>query len=105
MYPNLYTIALDVLPFQSFAVSVERIFSASPETHALFEGTMSFQTFEALQRLKFTSSLRNVDIRDTAWGHLDTSDALKGHPIKDIDLTSLCHLLRLRELKVDTQNC
>ena len=41
---------------------------------------MSFEMFEALQRLKFSSSSGKVDIRNVAWGHLDTMEALKGKP-------------------------
>ena len=58
---------------------------------------MSFEMFEALQRLKFSSSSGNVNIRDVAWGHLDTMEALKGRPPKRHDIRGLCRDLYKRE--------
>ncbi|KAK7693000.1 hypothetical protein QCA50_002565 [Cerrena zonata] len=74
-YPNIYAIVLDCLPMQVNSISIARILWTSEHTYALRGGQISFQTFERLQRLKFSGG--NVRLHDTVWGHLETEDAFK----------------------------
>lgn len=53
-YPNLYRVALDVLPVQASAVPCERVFSSSKETDTERRSSLGELKMEQLQLLKFT---------------------------------------------------
>jgi len=63
-YPNLFSLAMDILPVQGSAVPCERVFSSSKETMTPRRNQIRPKLMEALQLLKF--SLKQSSLNFTA---------------------------------------
>lgn len=86
MFPLLYRVALDVLPYQASSVPCERVFSSSKETDSLHRTSLSPAFLEMLQILKFR--FRN-DRLDFANGWISTEAELLDLEVSPVELKDL----------------
>ncbi len=98
-YPNLYRLAIDVLPVQASAVVIERMFSSSKETDTLRRNRLNPSLMEALQVLKYRYKQARLDFG----GHLVAreEDYTVGAPVTEAafaELSSAHKYLELEEL-------
>ena len=85
-FPNLFRLAMDILPAQASSVPCERLFSSGKETHTPRRNRIQPKLMEALQALKFSSHNNPLNLTD----HLSTGF----YPIDGEDL-EVCEVLEV----------
>lgn len=83
-FPNLFYLAMDVLPAQASSVSCERLFSSGKETYTPRRNRIQPMLMEALQALKASSRTGSLDLTE----HLSA----ESYPLNDDDL-EVCQAL------------
>jgi len=63
-FPNLFCLAMDVLPAQASSVSCERLFSSGKETNTARRNRIQPKLMEALQALKLSSRNGSLDLSE-----------------------------------------
>ena len=86
VFPNLFCLAMDVLPAQASSVPCERLFSSGKETCTARRNRIQPKLMEALQALKFSSRNGSLDLT----GHLSAGS----NPVEGNDL-EVCEALEV----------
>lgn len=85
VYPNLFRVAMDILPMQATSVMSERVFSATSKIVSKERNRLSPKKVEILQILKFHLRRKHISfISDPAWIQ-STHDQLMENIVPEID--------------------
>jgi len=83
-FPNLFHLAMDVLPAQASSVPCERLFSSGKETCTARRNRLQPKLMEALQALKLSSRNSSLNLTEQLSGGFD--------PLED-NISEVCEAL------------